>query len=155
MRPNLNESLMLMLKFLSFNPWLSKEMMQSSNYIHYKNMKLHMVCLDFDGKVYSGSDGLKAHVMAYKILSMLLREDLNRNLDEFVLTQNDEYLAEAQERVQKAGDKHIWEHMMAMINELKGITEFNREHINKHIEGTSKTYMAMMSEMNDNFEQFG
>lgn len=51
-------------------------------------------------------------------------------------TEDEAYLAEAQERMYKSEQKHIWEHFSDVNMELRGMLFNNKEHINNHIRST-------------------
>ena len=58
-------------------------------------MKLHNICLDFEGKVYTGKEGHKLHMLSYKVLAAVLRENLDSDIDQVMFTNDEAFLAEA------------------------------------------------------------
>lgn len=55
-----------------------------------------------------------------------------------MFTDDEAYLAEAQERMYKSENKHTWEHFSTVIIELRSLLYGNRNHINAHIKATDK-----------------
>ena len=84
-----------MLKYISFNPPLTKEMGKPQNFQLITNMKLHTICLDFENKFFPGKEGLRLHLLSYKILAACLRENLDTDIDQLMFTDDEAYLAEA------------------------------------------------------------
>lgn len=88
-------------------------------------MKLHKVCLDFDMKVFP-----KEIVMqAFEILNIAVRQNLETDIDDLMFTQDEGYLAEAQERMYKAESHHTWTHFSQQINDLSDYAKENRDQI--------------------------
>jgi len=123
--PTLQESLIQLLKYISYNPMMTKEM--STNFKALEQMGLHKMAVDFDNENYPGAEGKRLHLFANKILAACLRENLETDIDALCHTDDEQILAEAQERMYKAEIKHTWDHFNEVINELRVIAHGNRE----------------------------
>lgn len=135
--PKLMQSLNQIIKFNSYNPLLQKQMGLRSNFQQITDMKLHEVCLDFENKFFPGKEGLKLHMLSYIALCPCLRENLDTDIDQIMFTEDEAYLAEAQERMYKSEASHTWAHLAELDKEYRTLIYGNTCHINDHIKATS------------------
>lgn len=111
-------------------------------------MRLHDICLDFDGDEYLGKEGRNLHLISFKILAALLRESLDSDIDHLMFTNEEVVLAEAQERMYKSETRHTWDHFTEMCQELRVINYENRDHMNSHIKQVNEALQNLMVEVN-------
>jgi hypothetical protein len=55
-----------------------------------------------------------------------------------MFTEDEAYLAEAQERMYKSEARHTWEHFISIDKELRTLIYGNTNHINAHIQATTE-----------------
>lgn len=71
-------------------------------------MKLHKVCLDFDQQTYRVAEFQEMQFQAYSIMASILRENIWLDVSDVYDVEEDEILAEVQERLQKSEIRHTW-----------------------------------------------
>lgn len=62
-------------------------------------------------------------------MALQLREDLKTNIEDIMKSEDDDYLAEAQERMYKAESKATWEYFQEICDSIKLDAKKNVERI--------------------------
>lgn len=76
--------------------------------------------------------------MAYIALSPALRENLDHDIDQIMVTEDEAYLAEAQERMYKSEAAHTWTHLTNLDTEYRTLISGSSGQVNNHIKSTTQ-----------------
>lgn len=100
------------------NPEISSQLSKVKNLPLVTRMKLHKICSDFQRSTYHLPANSNLTYDCFQLISAILRENLWLDVSQIFETQDEELLAEVQERISKCDQRGLWRQISLLKSEV-------------------------------------